>query len=412
MFNPPTSSLVRLGKTGPLHPQHQSAESGSRRVVALIVGGFLLVSCAEQPAAQQAAPPALPVAQVHTSAQTTYQDYPVAIEGVATVEIRPQVAGILERILVDEGAAVRQGQPLFQLNDAPYRERLNIALAAQHAAEGAIVNAQLEVDKFTPLVQHKVVSDIQLKTAQAGLRVAQANLQRAQAEVSAARINLSYTLIKAPVSGYLGRLLIKQGSLVGPTDAQPLGQLSDVHRVHTYFSLGEDDFLSFRKQYAGQTLPQKLAHVPPVTLVLADQSTYSEHGKIDMVDGQFDKTTGSVTMRATFSNAGGLLRAGNTGTIRLPLAHPNVLLVPVAATTELQDRVFIYTLGDSNRVSRRAITIKGKRGTNYLVSEGVRNGERIVLQGIDRLQEGQRIQPTQARGVATPGNKIEPSIGH
>jgi membrane fusion protein (multidrug efflux system) len=362
----------------------------------LLAGCFLLTSCAEQPTSQQADPPALPVAAVQTSTQITYQDYPVAIEGVVNVEIRPQIAGILDRILVDEGAAVRQGQPLFKINDAPYQERLNTALAAQHAAEGALAGAQLEVDKFAPLVQHKVVSDIQLKTAQAALTVANANLQRAQAEVSSARINLGYTLIKAPVSGYLGRLLTKQGSLVGPTDAQALTQLSDVHQVHTYFSLGEDDFLSFRKQYAGQTLQQKLAKVPPVALVLADQSMYPVRGKVDMVDGQFDKTTGAVTLRATFLNAGGLLRSGNTGTIRLPLSHPNVLLVPVAATIELQDRVFVYALSDNNRVSRQAITIQGKSGANYLVSEGVKDGDRIVLQGMDHLQEGQLIQPTQA----------------
>ncbi|MCK8495511.1 MULTISPECIES: efflux RND transporter periplasmic adaptor subunit [Spirosoma] len=361
----------------------------------LLAGCCLLASCAEQPTSEQAAPPALPVATVQTSTQTTYQDYPVAIEGIVNVEIRPQIAGILDRILVDEGAAVRQGQPLFKINDAPYRERLNTALAAQYAAEGALVSAQLEVDKFAPLVQNKVVSDIQLKTAQAALTVAKANLQRAEAEVSSARINLGYTLIKAPVSGYLGRLLIKQGSLIGPTDAQALTQLSDVHQIHTYFSLGEDDFLSFRKQYAGQTLPQKLAHVPPVALVLADQSMFPVRGKVDMVDGQFDKTTGAVTLRATFPNANGLLRSGNTGTIRLALAHPNVLLVPTAATVELQDRVFVYAVGDSNRVSRQAITIQGKSGANYLVSEGVKDGDRIVLQGIDHLQEGQLIQPTQ-----------------
>lgn len=362
----------------------------------LLVSGLLLASCAEQQTSQPSAPSVLPVSQVQTSSTTTYQDYPVAIEGVVNVEIRPQVAGLLERILVDEGAAVRQGQPLFKINDAPFRERLNTALAAQHAAEGALASAQLEVDKFAPLVQNKVVSDIQLKTAQAALTVANANLQRAQAEVSSARINLGYTLIKAPVSGYLGRLLTKQGSLVGPTDAQALTQLSDVHEIHTYFSLGEDDFLSFRKRYAGQTLQQKLAHVPPVDLVLADQSIYPMRGKVDMIDGQFDKTTGAVTLRATFPNANGLLRSGNTGTIRLALTHPNVLLVPTAATVELQDRVFVYAVGDSNRVSRQAITIQGKSGSNYLVSEGLKDGDRIVLKGIDHLQEGQIIQPTQA----------------
>jgi membrane fusion protein (multidrug efflux system) len=367
------------------------------KLFSLLAGSVLLAGCAEQQAPQQAlAPPALPVEAVHTGTETTYQDYPASIEGVVNVEIRPQVAGMLERILVDEGAAVRKGQPLFKINDAPFREQLNNALAAQQAAAGSVVSAQVEVDRFAPLVQNKVVSEVQLQTAQAALTVAKANLQRAKAAVSSARINMSYTTISAPVSGYLGRLQTKQGSLVGPTDAQALTQLSDVHEVHTYFSLGEDDFITFRKQYAGQTLQDKLTHLPPVALVLADQSTYPTKGKVDMVDGQFDKTTGAVTLRATFPNANGLLRSGNTGTIRLALAHPDVLLVPTAATVELQDRVFVYAVGDSNKVSRQAITIQGKSGANYLVTEGVKDGDRIVLQGIDHLQEGQIIQPTQA----------------
>ncbi|OUJ71030.1 efflux RND transporter periplasmic adaptor subunit [Hymenobacter crusticola] len=367
------------------------------KLSSLLASSVLLAGCAEQQAPQQAmTPPALPVEAVHTGTETTYQDYPASIEGVVNVEIRPQVAGMLERILVDEGAAVRKGQPLFKINDAPFREQLNNALAAQQAAAGSVVSAQVEVDRFAPLVQNKVVSEVQLQTAQAALTVAKANLQRAKAAVSSARINMGYTTITAPVSGYLGRLQTKQGSLVGPTDAQALTQLSDVHEVHTYFSLGEDDFITFRKQYAGQTLQDKLTHLPPVALVLADQSTYPTKGKVDMVDGQFDKTTGAVTLRATFPNANGLLRSGNTGTIRLALAHPDVLLVPTAATVELQDRVFVYAVGDSNRVSRQAITIQGKSGANYLVSEGVKNGDRIVLQGVDHLQEGQIIQPTQA----------------
>lgn len=367
------------------------------KLFSLLAGSVLLAGCAEQQAPQQAlAPPALPVEAVHTGTETTYQDYPASIEGVVNVEIRPQVAGVLERILVDEGAAVRKGQPLFKINDAPFREQLNNALAAQQAAAGSVVSAQVEVDRFAPLVQNKVVSEVQLQTAQAALTVAKANLQRAKAAVSSARINMGYTTISAPVSGYLGRLQTKQGSLVGPTDAQALTQLSDVHEVHTYFSLGEDDFITFRKQYAGQTLQDKLTHLPPVALVLADQSTYPTRGKVDMVDGQFDKTTGAVTLRATFPNANGLLRSGNTGTIRLALAHPDVLLVPTAATVELQDRVFVYAVGDSNRVSRQAITIQGKSGANYLVTEGVKDGDRIVLQGLDHLQEGQIIQPTQA----------------
>ncbi|KUG09084.1 efflux RND transporter periplasmic adaptor subunit [Solirubrum puertoriconensis] len=373
------------------------------KVFSLLAGTLLLAGCAEPQASQQPlSPPALPVAPVRTGTQTTYQEYPASIEGVVNVEIRPQVTGVLERILVEEGAAVRKGQPLFKINDAPYREQLNNALAAQQAAAGAVTSAQVEVDRYAPLVQHKVVSPVQLQTAQAALTVAQANLQRAKAAVRSARINLGYTTITAPVSGYLGRLQTKQGSLVGPTDAQALTQLSDVHEVHTYFALGEDDFSTFRRQYAGRTIPEKLRNLPPVTLVLSDQSTYPTQGKVDVVAGQFDRTTGAVTLRATFPNADGLLRSGNTGTIRLAMTHPGVLTVPVAATVELQDKVFVYALGDSNKVSRRALTIQGKSGANYLVSEGLQEGERIVLQGVDHLQEGQVIQPTQPSVAVAP----------
>ena len=381
------------------------------KLFSLLAGTLLLAGCAEQQAPQQAlAPPALPVAPVHTGTETTYQDYPASIEGVVNVEIRPQVTGVLERILVEEGALVRKGQPLFKINDAPYRELLNNALAAQQAAAGSVTSAQVEVDRYAPLVQNKVVSPVQLQTARAALAVAQANLQRAKAAVSSARINLGYTSIAAPASGYLGRLQTKQGSLVGPTDAQSLTQLSDVHEVHTYFALGEDDFITFRQQYAGRTLQEKLQHLPPVALVLADQSTYPTRGKVDVVAGQFDKNTGSVTLRATFPNADGLLRSGNTGTIRLALPHAGVLLVPVEATIEMQDKVFVYALGDSNKVSRRAITIQGKSGANYLVGEGVKNGDRIVLQGVDHLQEGQIIQPTRPSVAAVPGKAAAASV--
>lgn len=357
---------------------------------------LLLSGCGQQTDSQQTSEAAsLPVGVVQAGSQTTYQDYPASIEGLTNVEIRPQISGILDRVLVDEGVAVKAGQPLFKINEAPYRERLNNALALQHAAEGALAGAQLEANKYAPLVEHKVVSDIQLKTAQAALMVAEANLQRAKTEVSSAHLNLGYTLIKAPVSGYVGRLHIKQGSLVGPSDAQALTQISDVHQVHVYFSLGEDDFHVFRKQYAGNTLEEKIAKLPPVTLLLSDQSTYPKGGKVDMVDGQFDKTTGAITLRATFPNASGLLRSGNTGKVQLPLNHPNLMLVPTAATIDMQDKVFVYAVGDSNRVSRKKLTILGKSGQNYLVSEGVRNGDRIVLQGLDHLQEGQVIKPTQ-----------------
>jgi membrane fusion protein (multidrug efflux system) len=365
--------------------------------IGLALLSLFLYSCSSAPAAAPAPPPqSLPVTTVHTSSVTTYQEYPASIEGAVNVEIRPQVSGALAKVFVDEGALVSAGEPIFKINDQPYRAALNNSLASLHAAEAAQTNAQLEIDKLTPLVENKVVSDYQLKTAKASFQVAKANIESAKANVSTAQINLGYTLIKAPVGGYIGRLLKKQGSLVSPQDVEALTQLSDVHDVHVYFSLGEKDFVGFKEQYAGATLKDKLKHLPAVSLLLADNSEYAIKGKIDMIDGQFDKNTGAITVRASFANAQGLLRSGNTGKIRLSLVHTDALTVPESATIEMQDKVFVFALADSNKVKKVPITIVGKNGTDYIVKDGVKAGDEIVLSGIDHLQEGVKIAPQKA----------------
>lgn len=361
-----------------------------------------LYSCSTKPQTAVAPPPpSLPVATIVSGTQTTYQEYPASIEGIINVEVRPQVSGALDKVFVDEGAFVHSGQAIFKINDQPYRAALNNALATLHSAEASLGNAQLEVDKLTPLVANKVVSDYQLKTAKAAYQVAKANIESAKANVSTAKINLGYTLIKAPVSGYIGRLLKKQGSLVSPQDAEALTQLSDVHDVHVYFSLSEKDFVSFKEQYPGGTLKDKLKKLPSVALLLADGTAYSKPGKIDMIDGQFDKNTGAITVRANFSNPQGLLRSGNTGKIRLSLLHADALIVPESATIEMQDKVFVFTLADSNKVKKSPINIVGKSGTNYLVKDGIKAGDQIVLSGIDHLQEGTVIHPEKSTDKPT-----------
>jgi membrane fusion protein (multidrug efflux system) len=367
--------------------------------MAILLGLIMLFiySCSSSPAAAPAPPPpSLPVESIASSTDTTYQEYPASVEGTVNVEVRPQVSGTLDRVFVDEGSFVKAGEPLFKINDQPYRAALNNAIASQHAAESAAANAQLEVDKLTPLVQNKVVSDYQLKTAKAAYEVAKANIEQAKANVSTAQINLGYTLIKAPVNGYIGRLERKQGSLVGPTDPQALTQLSDVHDVHVYFSLSEKDFVNFKEQYPGQTLKDKLKQLPSVSLLLADNSVYAKQGKVDMIDGQFDKTTGAITLRANFENPQGLLRSGNTGKIRLSLQHKDVLKVPQSATIEVQDKIFVFAVADSNKVKKTAITVVGKSGNDYLIKDGLKVGDQIVLSGFDHLQDGAVIHPEKA----------------
>ncbi|MGJ1408840.1 efflux RND transporter periplasmic adaptor subunit [Sphingobacterium thalpophilum] len=361
---------------------------------AYVLSAIFLYSCSTGTSKPMDAPPvSLPVIAIEQGNETVYQEYPATIEASSNIEIRPQVEGILEQIYVDEGARVSKGQALFKINDRPYQEQLNQAKANLLAAKATLENAELEVEKKTKLVNNKVLTDFQLKSAISARNAAKANVQLAVSAVEAAKINVGYTLIRASADGYIGRLQRKQGSLVGPTDGQPLTTLSNVKDLHVYFSLGENDFIAFKNNTAGDNLQQKLNNLPPISLVLSDQTVYDQKGKIDMVDGQFDKNTGAITLRATFSNPEGVLRNGNTGRVRLQKKYDQALLVPQLATLEMQDKIFVYTVGKENKVVQQPITVIGKSGANYLVSKGISAGDRIVYKGIDLLQDGQKITP-------------------
>ena len=344
--------------------------------------------------------PVLSVMQVSSSQATVITGYSALLEGKVNVEIRPQVDGVLQRIFVDEGSFVKAGQSLFKIDDSLYRELYNSALASQHAAEARVTVAQLDMDKLVPLVQNHVVSDIQLKTAQANYQAAQASLEQATAGVRSARLNLDYTLIKAPVSGYIGKIPLRIGSLVSKNQSAWLTLLSDVSQVYAYFSMSELDVIRFRQRYGGSTIQEGLRNVAPVSLIMADGTRFSEKGTLATISGQFDQSTGSVRSRAVFPNPGGLLRSGNTGKVEIESVYSNVLLVPQSATVELQDKVFVFLLGKGNKVKKQVISVKAKSGNNYIVSSGLQAGDIIVTVGVDKLQDGAVIRPVKNTPVS------------
>ncbi|MCO4293299.1 efflux RND transporter periplasmic adaptor subunit [Solitalea sp. MAHUQ-68] len=362
----------------------------------VLLGGILLFSCkssGQQDQQQEMPPQQLPVLTITPTTATTFTEFTTSLQGKVNVEVRPQVDGYLQKVYVDEGQFVKAGQPLFKIDDRVYREQVNTATAALHSAEANLSNAQLEIDKLTPLVQNKVVSEVQLKTAKASYQTAKANVESAKAMVASAQINVGYSTITAPVSGYIGRLTQRVGSLVGKTTTEPLTVLTDVSEIYGYFSVGEADFMRFKERYQGNTLEEKLRNVPGVTLILADGSEYPQKGKVQMGEGQFDKATGSISLRATFPNSGGILRSGNTGKIRLVQTVNEALVVPQESTVEMQDKIFVYLLADSNKVKATPITVSGKSGTTYVVTSGIKQGDKVVFTGIGNLQDGMKIVP-------------------
>ncbi|MEI7789133.1 MAG: efflux RND transporter periplasmic adaptor subunit [Chlorobiaceae bacterium] len=335
----------------------------------------------------------LPVATLALSDATVAVFYSALLEGKVNVEIRPQVDGTLQTVYVDEGSFVKAGQSLFKIDDRVYREQYNSALASQHAAEAKLVVARLDEEKLVPLVENKVIAEIQLKTAKANTKAAQAAEEQAKAAARSAQVNLDYTLIKAPVSGYIGKIPLRLGSLVSKNQSEWLTLLSDVSQVYAYFSMSENDFMRFRQKYAGATIQEKLQKVSPVSLVMSDGTLYAEKGVIGSMSGQFDQTTASVRIRAVFPNPHGLLRSGNTGKVMMESLSHQVLLVPQAATVELQDKVFVFVLGKGNSVKKQVVTVSGKSGNNFIVSTGLKQGDAIVTAGIEKLKDGMVIVP-------------------
>jgi membrane fusion protein (multidrug efflux system) len=357
---------------------------------------WLSACTSNQPGNTTGAAVSVSVITVSANNATIYKEYPATVEGETDVQIRTQVNGILEKIYVDEGAYVTKGQLLFKVNDQEYKEQLNNANAELLAAKAAVSNAQVEVDKVKPLVESKVVAAMQLQTAQSNYDMAVAREKQAAARVADANIKLAYTNIKAPVNGYIGRLIKKAGTLVSPSDTDALTGISAIDVVHVYFSIGEQEFVTLKNALPGATLADKLDQAPPVSLQVAGDSVYPQQGKIDMVNGSFEKNSGAITLRASFPNNKGLLRSGNTGKIKLSFIQENVIAVPQAATLEIQDKIFVYAVNDSSKAYKRSIIISGKSDNNYLIREGLHGGEKIVTAGMELLQDGMLVQPTKA----------------
>lgn len=363
-----------------------------------LIVAFGLYACNSSsgaPTMQQQAPPALPVIALQQTPATTYQVFNASLEGSQDIEIRPQVDGYLDQILVDEGAYVKKGRPLFKINARPYQEQLNTARANLANAKANLANAEINVSKLTPLVENNVVSDVQLKTAKAAYEAAAAQVAQAEALVQSASINLGYTTVYAPVEGYVGRIPFRTGSLVGLGNPTPLTVVSSVREVYAYFSFSEKDFLSFAQQFPGKTIEDKIKQFPPVELIMADESIYPEKGKVETVSGQFNNNSGTISFRASFPNKDGLLRSGNTGRIRVPHVLNSAVMIPQESTYELQDKVFVFTVADSNKVVSVPLEIAGKTTSYYLVENGLKQNQKIVYAGIDRLRDGAFIQPEQ-----------------
>ncbi len=335
-----------------------------------------------------------PVQTVSRQDAVVNEEYTANLEGQQNVEIRPKVNGFIQKIYVDEGQEVKKGQLLFKLET----QTLNQDAAAAKAAVNA---AQVEVDRLKPLVDRKIISNVQLETAKA-------NLARTKAAYGSVAANISYGTITSPVNGVVGALPFKEGALVSSTMEQPLTTVSDTRVMRAYFAMNEKQMLTFTKTFPGPSLDAKLKNTPDVSLLLVDGSEYAEKGRLQAVQGLVNATTGTTQFRAEFKNPQAILRSGSNGIVRIPVMHENAIVVPQNAVFDMQGKQMIYVVGKDNTVKSKILTIATTSGNNFIVTEGLEAGEMVVVEGASKLKDGMAIvpQPVKEEAPATAADTV------
>lgn len=362
--------------------------------------GMLLASCGSNDDAKKAAaaaaagPQPYPVFTVNAQTTELNSDYPATIEGIQNIDIRPKVDGFIQKILVDEGTVVKKGQLLFTIMAPQYEQEVRTARAAISSAEADVNAAQLQVNKTRPLVEKDIISKYDLDAAQLTLQSRKAALSQAKAALANAQVNLGYTSITSPVDGVVGSIPFRNGSLVSSSSTEPLTTVSNTSRVYAYFSLNEKQLLDFSKTYKGNTLAQQMKNIPAVSLVLADGTVYAQNGKIESINGQINTATGSASLRATFPNPISLLKSGGSASVRIPQHIENAILIPQKSTIDLQGKKFVYVLGDSAKIISTEIQIMDlAKDKFYVVTKGLKAGDKVVLEGFQSLKDGAKIKP-------------------
>lgn len=315
--------------------------------------------------------------------------YVADIQACRNIEIRSRLSGILSEISVDEGQPVKKGQLLFRINDREMLIAANKASAALQSLEAERDVIAVEIRRTTALVQKKIIAHSELELQQAKMNAQQAKIQEAKASLEAARTQLSYAAIYAPFDGIIDRLPVKEGSLVD--EGALLTTLSNLSKVYAYFTLSESEYIT-QLRHAAKDKP-----FGDASLVLADGTTYPFKGEVAPAESEIDENTGAIAFRATFDNPGHLLRHGATGTVVIRRSAQQVLLVPQRSVFEIQDKSYVYLVDDSSKVRMRNIVPKQRVGNFYIVESGLKTNDRIVYEGVQKLQDGDRIGAREAR---------------
>jgi membrane fusion protein (multidrug efflux system) len=357
-----------------------------------------LALCGCKPAAPPAPPP--PTVQVMDIVAT---NAPASVEFIGqldspqNVEIRARVEAFVDKMLFIEGTNVTEGQMLFELDKKPFEQRLNVAKAMLAEAEASLAKYRTDTNRLTPLAAKKAVPQQDLDNAVASVAVGLASVESAKAQVESATIDLGYCDVKAPVAGLIGAKQVSIGDLVGKGQPTLLATISTLDPIWFYCNVSEVDYLKARAET--ERTGKRVADLP-VSLILANGSLHPDQGKLVFIDRAVDIKTGTLRVRAEFPNGQKLLRPGMFGRIRMDLgARADSILVPERAIAELQGKTFVWVIGSDNKATQRAVKVGNQIGENFLILEGLKSGDRIVVEGLQKVREGAPVKPMTAEEI-------------
>ncbi len=373
-------------------------------VIALIIGA---IRPKRVSGAASAAPLDVQVFQVEQKDVPIYGEWIGTLDGLVDADVRAQVTGYLMEQGYHEGAYVKKGQLLFQIDPRPFQAALDQAQGQLAQAKAMLANAeavqvrtQLDVNRYAPLAKEQAASQQDLDNAiqnnlaaKATVQTAKAEIQTYEAAVETTKINLEFTGLRAPIDGIAGQALLQVGALVSPASG-PVTSVSTVNPIKVYFTVGEPQYLAWRKRFPTEESRLQADKSLKLQLILADGSTYSYEGTFYFADRQVNEGTGAIRIAGLFPNPANILRPGGYGKVRAVIStQKDAIVVPQRAVTELQGSYQVAIVNADNTVSIRTIAVGDRVGSDWVILEGLKPGEKVVAEGIQKVRPGTHVAP-------------------
>ena len=355
---------------------------------ALLAGSLLILGgCSGGKAASSPPPPTVEVATVVQQDTPIYSEWLATLDGYVNAQIQPRVAGYIIRQDYREGSVVRKGGVLFEIDPRPFKAALDQAKAQVAQAEAQLGKASLDVERDTPLAEARAIAQSQLDTEIQAKLGAQASVLAAKANVEQAELNLEFTKVTSLVSGIAGIAHVQIGNLVGPSSI--LTSISQVDPIKAYFTVSEQVFMDFHRRFPTEQSVEEQRKRMPLQLILGDESIYEQTGTISFADREVNPATGTIRVAGVFPNPNNLLRPGGYGRVRLSArTATGAMLIPQRAVTELQGSYQVAVVSSDNKVSIRPVTVGDRVGKLWIVTDGLKAGERVIVEGLLKIRDG------------------------